>query len=50
VISDAHLDLFTYADTPEAAWRTIVDFNERQRKAEEHQPPPFTSREDELNP
>jgi len=50
VISDAHLDLFTYADTPEAAWRTIVDFNERQRKAEEHQPPPVTSREDELNP
>lgn len=50
VISDAHLDLFTYADTPEAAWRTIVDFNERQRKAAEHQPPPCTSHEDELNP
>lgn len=50
VISDAHLDLFTYADTPEAAWRTIVDFNERQRKSAEHQPPPCTSHEDELNP
>lgn len=31
VIADEHLDLFTYADSPEAAWRTIVDFHGRQR-------------------
>lgn len=51
VISDAHLDLFTYADTPEAAWRTIVDFNERQRRARNHASPAVgDGHEDELNP
>ncbi|MFM8578462.1 MAG: LOG family protein [Planctomycetaceae bacterium] len=30
VISDEHLRLFTYADTPEAAWQEIVDFHEQQ--------------------
>ena len=28
VIQDAHLDLFSYAETPEEAWRQIVDFHE----------------------
>lgn len=28
VIADHHLDLFTYADTPEEAWNKIVAFNE----------------------
>lgn len=51
VISDAHLDLFTYADTPEAAWRTIVDFHERQQKRPQAEPPATTGRhEDDLNP
>jgi len=51
VIADAHLDLFTYADTPEAAWRTIVDFHERQQRAHSDQPPPGPlQHEDELNP
>jgi uncharacterized protein (TIGR00730 family) len=27
VISDRHLDLFTYAETPEEAWQQIVDFH-----------------------
>jgi len=30
VIADDHLRLFTYADTPEAAWQEIVDFHEHQ--------------------
>jgi uncharacterized protein (TIGR00730 family) len=51
VIADTHLDLFTYADTPEAAWRTIVDFHERQQKAHKGDCSRETSRnEDELNP
>ncbi len=49
VIADAHLDLFTYADTPEAAWRTIVDFNERKRKAQQRDESPATD-EDDLQP
>ena len=28
VIQDAHLDLFSYAETPEDAWQQIVDFHE----------------------
>jgi uncharacterized protein (TIGR00730 family) len=28
VIADEHLDLFTYAETPEEAWRQIVDFHD----------------------
>ncbi len=27
VIQDAHLDLFTYAETPEEAWQQILDFH-----------------------
>ena len=51
VIADAHLDLFTYADTPEAAWRTIVDFHERQQKAQKAEPlPEAIEHEDELTP
>ncbi len=49
VIADAHLDLFSYADTPEAAWRTIVDFNERQRKSQERAEHLVTG-DGELNP
>jgi uncharacterized protein (TIGR00730 family) len=49
VISDAHLDLFTYADTPEAAWRTIVDFHERQKKADHPHQRPGQDESDELN-
>jgi uncharacterized protein (TIGR00730 family) len=29
VIADEHLDLFTWAETPEDAWRQIVEFHER---------------------
>ena len=29
VITDDHLDLFTWAETPEDAWRQIVEFHER---------------------
>ena len=36
VIADEHLDLFTYADSPEAAWRTIVDFHGRTRADHDH--------------
>jgi predicted Rossmann-fold nucleotide-binding protein len=28
VISDDHLDLFTYAETPEEAWQQIVEFHD----------------------
>ena len=27
VISHEHLDLFEYADTPESAWKKILEFN-----------------------
>jgi hypothetical protein len=30
VVSDEHLDLFTWAETPADAWRQIVEFHERQ--------------------
>ena len=33
VISDRDLDLFTYAETPEEAWRQIVEFHDRQPSA-----------------
>lgn len=33
VIADHHLDLFTWAETPEDAWRQIVEFHERKRPA-----------------
>jgi len=29
VIADRHLDLFTYAETPEEAWQQILDFHAR---------------------
>jgi uncharacterized protein (TIGR00730 family) len=29
VIADRHLDLFTYAETPEDAWQQIIDFHAR---------------------
>jgi len=29
VIADHHLDLFTYAETPEDAWKQIIDFHAR---------------------
>jgi hypothetical protein len=29
VIADHHLDLFTYAETPEDAWQQILDFHAR---------------------
>jgi hypothetical protein len=32
VISDDHLKLFTYAETPEEAWKQIIDFHESQKK------------------
>jgi len=31
VIADEHLDLFTYAETPEEAWRQIVEFHDSGR-------------------
>ena len=33
VIADEHLDLFTWAETPEDAWRQIVEFHERHPPA-----------------
>ena len=33
VIADEHLDLFTWAETPEDAWRQIVEFHERRPPA-----------------
>jgi uncharacterized protein (TIGR00730 family) len=35
VISDRHLELFSYAETPEEAWQQIVDFHARSRAGEE---------------
>jgi len=32
VISDDHLKLFTYAETPEEAWQQIIDFHDGQKK------------------
>jgi uncharacterized protein (TIGR00730 family) len=32
VISDDHLKLFTYAETPEEAWQQIIDFHDSQKK------------------
>ena len=32
VISDEHLKLFTYAETPEEAWQQILDFHETMKK------------------
>jgi len=34
VISDRHLELFRYAETPEEAWQQIVDFHARSRADE----------------
>lgn len=34
VITDHHLDLFTYAETPEEAWQEILDFHEKKRREE----------------
>lgn len=34
VVADHHLDLFSYAETPEEAWQQILDFHAK-RKAEE---------------
>jgi len=31
VIADEHLDLFTYAETPEEAWQQILDFHAQHR-------------------
>jgi predicted Rossmann-fold nucleotide-binding protein len=31
VIADHHLDLFSYAETPEEAWKQILDFHARPR-------------------
>ena len=33
VISDHHLDLFTYAETPEEAWQQILDFHNAKPRA-----------------
>jgi hypothetical protein len=33
VISDEHLDLFSWAETPEEAWKQIVDFHNAKPKA-----------------
>jgi len=33
VIADEHLDLFSWAETPEDAWRQIVEFHERRPSA-----------------
>jgi hypothetical protein len=33
VISDAHLDLFTYAETPLEAWEQILAFHARPHPA-----------------
>jgi uncharacterized protein (TIGR00730 family) len=32
VIADHHLDLFTYAETPEEAWQQILDFHARPQQ------------------
>jgi uncharacterized protein (TIGR00730 family) len=32
VIADQHLDLFTYAETPEEAWQQILDFHAREQQ------------------
>jgi uncharacterized protein (TIGR00730 family) len=32
VIADEHLDLFTYAETPEEAWQQILDFHAAKQK------------------
>jgi uncharacterized protein (TIGR00730 family) len=34
VIADHHLDLFTYAETPEEAWQEILDFHAKMRHEE----------------
>jgi uncharacterized protein (TIGR00730 family) len=34
VISDDHLELFTWAETPEDTWRQIVEFHERNPPAQ----------------
>jgi uncharacterized protein (TIGR00730 family) len=34
VIADDHLDLFTYADTPEDAWQQILDFHAKKQQGE----------------
>jgi uncharacterized protein (TIGR00730 family) len=34
VVADHHLDLFTYAETPEEAWQQILDFHARARTAQ----------------
>jgi len=34
VIADQHLDLFTYAETPEEAWQQILDFHARSHRGE----------------
>ena len=33
VIADHHLDLFTYAETPEDAWQQILDFHAKKQRA-----------------
>jgi predicted Rossmann-fold nucleotide-binding protein len=35
VVSDHHLDLFTYAETPAEAWQQILDFHARAAVAAE---------------
>ena len=35
VVSDHHLDLFTYAETPAEAWQQILDFHSRTPAAVE---------------
>ncbi|MFM8703483.1 MAG: LOG family protein, partial [Planctomycetia bacterium] len=32
VIADEHLDLFTYAETPEEAWQQILDFHQAKQR------------------
>ena len=34
VIADRHLDLFTYAETPEEAWQQILDFHAHEHRGE----------------
>jgi len=36
VIADRHLDLFTYAETPEEAWQQILDFHAARRGQSAH--------------
>jgi len=33
VIADEHLDLFSFAETPQEAWETILSFHEKHREA-----------------